>query len=236
MSKGYPQSFWEALSVPGVVPQLEALNANVSALAKLLQGIAPSGTAQAQEQAATANPSASGAGFAAPSGPIPTVKVPLTIADILQAAFEAGDTGSLFVYDNDYIVTVPAGQTVIQSFPTYGNPTAILGHLNYTASAYDDTGLLTIQVFVDGNPAAGPDATSALQVTGPKSFSIAQYTISKTEVEIVVFNETSGNVDFNFWAIQAVLNPVFYQNVVQPLLNKYGFPAMQALVTGGASS
>lgn len=214
------QTPWEELQVPGVVPLLQQINAGLVALTREVR----------QQQAAP--PAQVPVRVPAPFGGA-AVELPLTVKAIMDAAFAAGDTGDLFVYDNDYNITVPAGATVIQTFPTYGNPAAIIGDLTYVSDTVTFDGTLTIQVFVDGSPAAGPNATSALQVTtSTKSFGIAQYAISKSEAQIVVYNGTPGNVTMNFYTVRAIMSPNFYKNTVAPLLAKYGFSALTALLGG----
>ncbi len=221
MSRTPPETFWERLKDPGVIPLLTQINENILALAHAFENVASLSTA-GQGGAQTLLKSAL---------PNRTVALPLNVHDILAAAIAAGDTGDLVVFDNDYNITVPAGSTSVQTFPTFGRPTSIIGDLSYVSDTVTFDGSLTIQVFIDGSPAAGPTATSALQVTtATKSFGIAQYAVAKTEVQIVVFNTTPGNVTLNFYGIQAVMSPTFYQSKVAPLLANYGFSALTALL------
>jgi hypothetical protein len=215
----YPQSFYELLTVPGVVPMLERLNANLAALTAQVSKIQPETVVQQAQ--------ASGSTVALPAA---SVRLPLTIHDIVLAALEAGETQNLYVYDDDYIVTVAPGAVNIQSFPTYGRPTTIIGSLNASADEYSATGLLTVQVFVDGTPVSGPNATSAIQLTGPKSVTIAQYAVAKTEVQVVTANLMTVNANLNFQGVQAVMSADFYKNTAEPLLNQYGFASLKRLI------
>ncbi len=225
MSKQTP---WEEFQVPGVVPLLQRIAQGQDRLAQAVEQMAAGQQALAASIGAV-NPTTPSVTTA--PAPVAMVRLPLTVNDILRSAVESGDTGNLAVYDNDYIITVGAGATVVQIFPTYSRPTAIIGDLTASASAYDASGLLTVQIFVDGNPVAGPSATSAVPLTGPKVVSFSQYSIAQTEVQVVVTNLTAGNVDCNFQGVQVSMSAEFFKQHFAPLLKRFGFAGLSSLAS-----
>ena len=216
------QTVWERLQVPGIVPLLERLNADLENLTRTLQRRQAAQPMQTVQPRVKVPPTIIGA----------MVELPLTLPVVLRGT-SADQVQDAFVrYRQDFIVAIPPGTTNVQTFPVYGHPMTMLTSPEITCDFYSPD--ILVQLFVDGVPVAGLYGSGGMPLTGPKGGqpgeNVVSYGIAKVDTQIVTTNGTDTLIHINYAATVAYMEPYFYKETYLPLVDQLGFNSLRRLL------
>jgi hypothetical protein len=213
----YPETLWEELQVPGVVPLLGQIRDDLASMLTAIQDV--TGELKAVAGALAAIPTATAGGTTTGGRlpvPLPALTLPISpkiLNEMLNAANIPG-VSKMGVWKLD--VTVPAGSTVEVTFPVLpGTVHVFMAPLGVSATFYSD--LISADVDVDGM-----DVTPSpyeYPITGADEIELGQYFYMRTGMQARITNGSTTTTTITF-AVQAMaIQKDFFESLYPVILN-----------------